>query len=252
MGSLTVLDDVQREWIRPNGADSVSTTLVRDPTLSRRFTNPAMSLRNPSAQRITLKKTIAGTFFSRAMPLILRAFNRRTSALATCQLQMRLVSSENNSIFSLQTLDYTTSLTSWSYSSSAFITEWDVANAEVTIDCNTSASNEEVLWTGMGLVPDPAFACQCPQGFYNQVLSHDGSNNVCIRCPAGFYCASGVIRPCDAGMFSFGKSGQCEKCRDGWICVNGLATLCEAGTYVTNSSSCSACPEGFACRNGKK
>lgn len=56
-------------------------------------------------------------------------------------------------------------------------------------------------------------------------------------CPEGFYCPEGTVQPvpCKPGTFSSATHAtQCEPCLPGWFCLSGSLYLCPAGLLFLN------------------
>jgi hypothetical protein len=211
-----------------------------------------MSLQKLSPGNIQMKKYLDGSIFSKGVPFVLRAFNKKLDPKTKCKLQVNVFSTGNDYGTTACQITFDSTSRSWRYSWSRFVVESDVSSGEVLLDCEVVDVGKELYWAGIGFFVEPEFACQCPKGYYFQIQPLRTGEGECIRCPAGYYCAGSMIRRCPLGMFSFGKAEKCEVCRNGWICVDGLASLCNPGTYTSENSTCLPCPEGYSCRNGKK
>lgn len=255
--SVSSLSELRRQW--RNVSDTLKLQLYDDTALLRTVSSTVLVLSDSQRTRATLTRTLAGTDFTPGLSFVFRGYMRTPRVgdgkSVVCEQKIALIG--RNSTFEA-TIAYSSTLsgTDWRYGWLQRVVPYDVDRVDVTLDCNTSVPGLEVEWSTLGLLPEPAFACKCPRGFFNDVVNAEnatsGVDGACVRCPAGAYCAAGVKRQCPDGAFSFGKASSCESCRDGWICVDGLAHLCQPGTYATLSFVCDVCPAGFACQNGKK
>ena len=95
----------------------------------------------------------------------------------------------------------------------------------------------------------------CPPGTYSNELNLQSADQ-CIDCPAGSFCATGVIvpTPCAPGSFtnSTGQS-QCQSCTDGTyqsLPGQSKCNICGAGNYSANILSCEPCQIGEVCPLG--
>ncbi|TYZ62112.1 hypothetical protein PybrP1_012099 [[Pythium] brassicae (nom. inval.)] len=255
--TLSSLSELRRQW--RNTSDTLKLQLYDDAALLRTASSTVLVLSDPQRTRVTLARTLAGTDFSAGLSFVFRGY-MRTPRLSdgkavVCQQKIVLIGS-NRTLEAAIAHSSALSSGEWHYGWLQRVVPWDLEQVNITLDCNMSVPGLEVEWSTLGLLPEPAFACKCPRGFFNDVLNAGnataGGDGACVRCPAGSYCAAGVKRRCPDGSFSFGKASSCEGCRDGWICVDGLAQLCNPGTYATPSFACDVCPAGFACQNGKK
>lgn len=54
-------------------------------------------------------------------------------------------------------------------------------------------------------------------------------------CPEGFYCPEGSVQPvpCNPGTYvAVTHATQCDSCVPGWYCVSGSLYLCPAGILI--------------------
>ncbi|KAJ0408811.1 hypothetical protein P43SY_000707 [Pythium insidiosum] len=255
------------EWQRQGWAVSPSlttVTLTEDASLLRSHRTTVLRL-TPSSTSVSISRAFGGREVPKGMSLVLRGFVRHvvTNAallgdedddiVATCVARLELDPSASGAAATTSTYTATTQRREeWTPVLLSVAVRSDLDLVKLTLSCSLDIPSGSRLlpaveWTSVGLVPDPAMACQCPPGWFF------GDNGGCQRCPAGFYCVAGLRRPCAIGTFSFGEAFRCEPCRDGWICVDGLVRLCEPGTYaVADGRTCALCPRGYACRNGKR
>lgn len=248
------LAEVRRQW-RSSSATLNLQMYADSSSLFRTAASTVLVLSDSQKTRITLVRTISGMDFSAGLSFVLRGYMRTPSLsygnAVICHQKITMISS-NGTVEAAITHSSALSGGKWRYGWLQRIVPWDLDRVDVTLDCNMSVPGLEIEWSTLGLLPDPAFACKCPRGFFNDVLSTGNADGECVRCPAGSYCAAGVKRRCPNGSFSFGKAPSCEVCRDGWICIDGSARLCGPGTYAAPAGTCEVCPAGYACQNGKK
>ena len=87
----------------------------------------------------------------------------------------------------------------------------------------------------------------CADGQWTAAGGKDLS--VCVDCPAGYYCASGVKTECGTGKYCAAGSSVAGECPAGSYCpdaVTTIALVCPAGTYSpANASSCTPAPGGY-------
>jgi hypothetical protein len=268
--NLMTGDEVRTMW--NVSSSTVATGMRQEYSLLRGYSSSILTLGDSSSTTFKATRTYPGSSFAADLPVILRGYWRLTplgelidvsSGSAECSMSLHTLgdtpSSTSTTFLAEPTID-ANARGVWTYGHLRHVISSDIIDAvELTLECVTSVANTSVEWTTLGLFPDPAFACQCPRGYYYQRVVSTTSNataatdeGVCMRCPAGSYCAAGIKSQCPTGSFSFGEAAICEACRDGWICIGGMARLCDPGTFATAASTCGACPSGYACRNGKK
>ncbi|RLN86527.1 hypothetical protein BBJ28_00013480 [Nothophytophthora sp. Chile5] len=256
---LSTISEISRLWKSIAAPSTLEMALFQDASLLRTSTSTILSISDSNSMNLSLTRTFPGSYFAAGLSLVTRGYWRSAPSnagaeSATCSIQTHLTG-VNASLKDTNTVSFPPHVVpgEWTYGFLQSIIPWELSNLAVTLVCNTSSPGVSVEWAALGLLPDPAFACTCPRGFYHDALAGASlSDGTCVRCAAGSYCAAGIKRQCPDGTFSFGKAASCESCRDGWICTDGLARLCEPGTYSTLSFTCGVCPSGYACRNGKK
>lgn len=263
-------DEIRSMWKPSSPTLAIGTR--QETSLLRGYNNSILTLADSSSTGFSATRTLPGSSFAAGLPVILRGYWRLASleghanasdGRAECKMSLQTLGdapSSRSVTFSADPTVDTNAGGVWTYGHLRHAIPSGALDAvKLTLECSTSSMNTRVDWTTLGLFPDPAFACQCPRGYYYQRVVSTAPNTtssidegVCMRCLAGSYCAAGIKSQCPTGSFSFGEAATCEACRDGWICIGGMARLCDPGTYATAASACGACPSGYACRNGKK
>ncbi|DBA02263.1 TPA: hypothetical protein N0F65_007673, partial [Lagenidium giganteum] len=251
LDNVETLDDVQRAWQSDSAAVRVSRrtdySLMR--TRNSSILTVPVALPAGSALSFALTRRLTGSLFASGVPLVLRGFHRVVTTpkiTATCSMMLKVTSvasslavGSSSSNLSSTTINATVTFANntageWSFQWLSVTTPWELDHADVVLTCQMSAdpsaaaASVSVEWTQLGLFPDPAFACHCPRGFYNDLdiggigaadASSSTIDGACVRCAAGSFCVAGIKRQCPDGTFSFGKADHCEQCRDGWICI---------------------------------
>ncbi|NXX30207.1 AB24G protein, partial [Nicator chloris] len=104
------------------------------------------------------------------------------------------------------------------------------------------------------------FPVPCPAGTFNNATGECGSQDSCVPCSPGAFCASAGLSsptgPCSQGFYcpaNFSSvSPTAFLCPKGHFCGSGTALPrpCPAGQYqpATGSASCIPCQRGFFCQ----